>query len=87
MDDIWQSISTATVIIPSVSMHKINVLECHSEYGLESLSVGAVEQAKDCFKTMEFTHCMELKHSWGQAPSLFSYFNESDDLTMFLSLN
>ena len=59
MDDIWQSISTAAVIIPSVSMHKINVLECHSEYGLESLSVGAVEQAKDCFKTIYTLHGVE----------------------------
>ena len=83
MDDIWQSISTATVIIPSYLC--LNVLECHSEYGWESLSAGAVEQAKKCFKTMNFTHCKELKYgcySWGQAP----YFKGSSSLDVLIQI-
>ena len=55
-----------------------------NNYGWESLSalsVGAVEQAKEYFKTIKFTHYMKLKHgcySWGSEwfSASISYFNQ-----------
>ena len=52
----------------------------HSEYGLEILSVGELENDKDCFKIMKFTHCMDWKHLLESILNFFNHFNERSGL-------